>query len=423
MGRDCGDPCQPAQEVGLVTRTLPDMEWRHRTGLDHLLQVLEAGEGMSRYVGGAVRDSLLGLPVSDVDIATRLLPQHVMNRLQNAGIKAVPTGIDHGTVTAVLSGWPVEITTLRRDVETDGRRATIAYSDDWREDAARRDFTINALYADPLSGEISDYFGGLKDLEEKRIRFIGNAAERIEEDHLRILRYFRFLARFGIPDPQAEDYRVCVAKTNSLMALSRERIADELMKLLAVNDPLPALRLMVDGSIFAPVLPEIERSGLDRLARLIERESGSGAEPSSLRRLAALLPPDSRTADAVGARLKLSNKARKRLALAHDAAWSHIHKPAELAYRIGRESAVDRLLLDSSRPIADARGLLIWEKPSLPIGGGTLVKKGLAAGPLVARALQKVEQRWIDEDYPGAERVNAIADEIVDQLLQDSQNS
>lgn len=423
MGRDCGDPCQPAQEVGLVTRTLPDMEWRHRTGLDHLLQVLEAGEGMSRYVGGAVRDSLLGLPVSDVDIATRLLPQHVMNRLQNAGIKAVPTGIDHGTVTAVLSGWPVEITTLRRDVETDGRRATIAYSDDWREDAARRDFTINALYADPLSGEISDYFGGLKDLEEKRIRFIGNAADRIEEDHLRILRYFRFLARFGIPDPQAEDYRVCVAKTNSLMALSRERIADELMKLLAVNDPLPALRLMVDGSIFAPVLPEIERSGLDRLARLIERESGSGAEPSSLRRLAALLPPDSRTADAVGARLKLSNKARKRLALAHDAAWSHIHKPAELAYRIGRESAVDRLLLDSSRPIADARGLLSWEKPSLPIGGGTLVKKGLAAGPLVARALQKVEQRWIDEDYPGAERVNAIADEIVDQLLQDSQNS
>ena len=403
--------------------TLPDMEWRRRPGLDRLLAVLEADKGMARYVGGAVRDSLLGAQAADVDIATRHLPQEVMARLKKAGIKAVPTGIDHGTVTAVLDGWPVEITTLRRDLTTDGRRATIAYSDDWREDAARRDFTINALYADPLTGEISDYFGGLDDLEAKRIRFIGNAADRIEEDHLRILRYFRFLARFGIPDRQADAYRTCVAKANSLMALSRERVADEVLKLLITPAPLPALRLMIDGGIFAPVLPEIEAAGLERLERLIAREAASGAEPSALRRLAALLPPDSRIADQVGARLKLSNKARKRLALAHDPTWAGIIKPADLAYRIGREGAIDRLLLDGARPVEDAASLLSWERPHLPISGGALLKRGLVAGPLVARGLQQVEQRWIDEDYPEAGRVNAIADEVVAQLLRDSQNS
>lgn len=396
-----------------MTTRLHDLEWRRRPGLDRLLEVLEAEHGMARYVGGAVRDSLLGLPVSDVDIATRHLPLEVMTRLQKAGIKAVPTGIDHGTVTAVLDGWPVEITTLRRDVETDGRRATIAYSDDWREDAARRDFTINALYADPVTGEVNDYFGGLDDLKARRIRFIGNAADRIEEDHLRILRYFRFLARFGVPDPDVEAYRTCVAKANSLMALSRERIADELLKLLVTPDPLPSLRLMAKGGIFAPVLPEIGMAGVQRLEELIAREAAAGVKPSALRRLAALLPPDSGVADLVGARLKLSNKARKRLVLAHDPAWTQIARPGELAYRIGRQGAVDRLLLDPARPPGDAAALTDWEKPVLPISGGALVKRGLAAGPLVARALQRVEQRWIDEGYPGKERVDSIADEVV----------
>lgn len=406
-----------------MKRTLPDMEWRRRPGLDRLLEVLEADRDMARYVGGAVRDSLLGIDVADVDIATRHLPETVMDRLQAAGIRAVPTGIDHGTVTAVLDGWPVEITTLRRDVETDGRRATIAYSDDWREDAMRRDFTINALYADPLTGEITDYFGGLEDIDARHIRFIGSAADRIDEDHLRILRYFRFLARFGDPDPDAEAYRVCVAKAASLMSLSRERIADEIVKLLGTDDPVPALRLMVAGGIFAPVLPEIEAGGVDRVEQLIAREKAAGVTASALRRLAALLPPDPRIADQVGARLKLSNKARKRLVLAHDPAWDSIGKADELAYHVGRESAVDRLLLDPARPPAEAASLAGWERPKLPIGGGALVEKGLSAGPLVARALQQVEKIWISEGYPGPKRVDAIADEVVGQLLRDSQNS
>lgn len=180
-----------------MTAYLPDADWRHRPGLDGLLAALGAEQGLARYVGGAVRDGLLGLPVNDLDIATALEPQEVMERLKAAGIKAVPTGIDHGTITAVIGGWPVEITTLRRDVSTDGRRATIAYTTDWREDAARRDFTINALYADPHTHEVTDFFGGVDDLAAGRVRFIGSAAERIAEDHLRILRYFRFLARFG----------------------------------------------------------------------------------------------------------------------------------------------------------------------------------------------------------------------------------
>ena len=180
-------------------------KWRKRRGMARVLDALGADEGLTRYVGGAVRDDLLGLPISDIDFATRLRPDDVLERLQTARIKAVPTGIDHGTITAVSDGRPVEITSLRRDVSTDGRRATIAFTDDWQEDAARRDFTINALSADPVTGELFDYFGGLADLEAHRIRFIGNPLERIAEDHLRILRFFRFQARFGTgePDPAA----------------------------------------------------------------------------------------------------------------------------------------------------------------------------------------------------------------------------
>jgi len=172
-------------------------KWRKRRGMARLLKALAASEGQTRYVGGAVRDDLLDLPVNDVDLATRLQPIDVMSRLEAARIKAVPTGIDHGTITAVSDGHPFEITTLRRDVSTDGRRATVAFTDDWKEDAARRDFTINALSADPMTGEIFDYFGGLDDLANRHIRFIGDPLMRIAEDHLRILRFFRFHARFG----------------------------------------------------------------------------------------------------------------------------------------------------------------------------------------------------------------------------------
>ena len=175
--------------------------------MDRLLKALGAAEGETRYVGGCVRDTLLGLEVSDVDLATTIAPEEVIARLEAARIKAVPTGLAHGTITAVSGGAPVEVTTLRRDVSTDGRRATVAFTEDWREDAARRDFTINALSADPLSGEVFDYFGGLADLEARKVRFIGEPLQRIAEDHLRILRFFRFHARFGEGAPDEAGWR------------------------------------------------------------------------------------------------------------------------------------------------------------------------------------------------------------------------
>ncbi|MBA4090038.1 MAG: polynucleotide adenylyltransferase [Sphingobium sp.] len=398
-----------------MTIYLPDAEWRHRPGLDGLFAALEAAEGKARFVGGAVRDGLLGLPVNDLDIATTLGPQDVVDRLKRAGIKAVPTGIDHGTITAVLPDGPVEITTLRRDVSTDGRRATIAYTDDWREDAARRDFTINALYADPLTGAISDYFGGIADLEARRLRFIGDASARIAEDHLRILRYFRFLARYGDNELDSIAYDACVAAANSLMALSRERIADELLKLLGVAAPVHALRLMVEGGILRPVLPEVDAAGIARIYRLMAREAEAGIASSALRRLAALLPPDATLADGVGARLKLSNKARKRLVVALEPAAA-VESPRALAYRVGLEGAIDRLLLDLDRPLAVLTPLQDWTPPALPIGGGALIARGLTPGPDVAKALRAVQDEWVAEDFPDATRVAVIADQIVSKF-------
>jgi poly(A) polymerase len=391
---------------------LPDAEWRHRPGLDRLVEVL----GDARFVGGSVRDTLLDIPVSDVDLATPLSPERVLELLREAGIRAVPTGLAHGTVTAVLESGPVEVTTLRRDVSTDGRRATVAFTDDWREDAARRDFTINALYADPRTGALSDYFGGLADLEARHVRFIGDPLQRIAEDHLRILRFFRFLARFG-DRPDEAALEACTSRARDLMALSRERIADELLKLLVARDAVRVIDMMIARGIFAPVLPEIV--SVELLAHAAAREAEAGLPPDPIRRLAALLPQDPSLVDQVGARLKLSNAQRKRLAAAvvpPDGA------PMPLAYRAGVETALDRLIL-SGRDIAEARAILSWQPPRLPIGGGALVARGLAKGPDVARALHAVEDRWIEEGFPAEARVKAIADEVVAQALRDASSA
>lgn len=389
--------------------TLPDAPWRRWPGLDRLTAAL--GPGNARYVGGAVRDTLLGIEVKDLDIATPRAPRRVVELLEAAGIKVIPTGIDHGTVTAVSSGTVVEVTTLRRDVSTDGRRATVAFTGDWRADAARRDFTINALYADPATGELFDYFGGLADLAARHIRFIGDPLARIAEDHLRILRFFRFLARFGdTPDPAA--LQACAERANDLMALSRERIRDELLKLLVADDAVRVVRLMVGLGILRPVLPEIDMAGVERLDALAVREAASGVAPAALRRLVALLPPAA--VEETGARLKLSNAERKRIAAAAQPAGETA--PFELGYRIGIESAVDRLLL-SGRPLEEVRQLAGWTRPELPLTGGALVARGIGKGPEVARALRRIEDRWIAEGFPGAARADQIADAVVAELL------
>jgi poly(A) polymerase len=378
-------------------------KWRRRSGMKRLLGALGADQGLTRYVGGAVRDDLIDLPVSDVDLATRLQPEEVVERLEAARIKAVPTGIDHGTVTAVSDAHPYEETTLRRDVSTDGRRATVAFTSDWAEDAARRDFTINALSADPSSGEVFDYFGGLDDLLARHVRFIGDPLRRIAEDHLRILRYFRFHARFGSGEPDQAALEACTSRANDLMALSRERIADELLKLLVLPDPSTTVAIMLDRGILRPVIPEIEARRVADLRALVAAEEAAGIAPDALRRLAALLPRDADIAAAVAVRLKLSNKARKRLACASGAAQG---VPEALAYRLGSDCAVDRLLLAGEAE--DAARIAKWHAPRLPISGGALIGRGLPEGPIVARTLRRIEDRWIEAGFPEGEEFETI---------------
>jgi poly(A) polymerase len=386
---------------------LDAQRWSQRRGIARLLEALGGGEGLTRYVGGAVRDELLRIPVNDIDFATRLRPDEVVARLEKAHIKAIPTGIAHGTITAVADGQPAEITTLRADVSTDGRRATVEFSDDWQADAARRDFTINALYADPVTGEIFDYFGGLDDIVERCVRFIGDPLQRIAEDHLRILRFFRFHARFGEGEMDREGLEACTARANDLMALSRERIADETIKTLAIPDPVATVALMVERGIFAPVLPEI--GDPSRLAALVADEAAAAIPPDPIRRLAALLPPDPDVADQVAARLRFSRKARKRLAAATDPDLAA--NPRALAYWAGTETAVDRLLL-ARRP-HDATMIADWPRPRLPISGGRLIKLGLSEGPTVAATLKAIESAWVAAGFPaGAQWDTLVATEV-----------
>jgi poly(A) polymerase len=390
-----------------VELSLDAAKWRKKRGMKRLLGALGADEGLTRYVGGAVRDDLLGLAVSDIDLATRIPPDEVIRRLEKAKIKAVPTGIDHGTVTAVSDGQPFEITTLRRDVSTDGRRATVAFTDDWKEDAARRDFTINALFADPVTGELFDYFGGLDDLQHRHIRFIGDPLQRIAEDHLRILRFFRFHARFDAGEPDEAALDACTVRANDLMALSRERIADELLKLLDMPGPSSTVEIMLERAILKPILPEIELSRLANLKSLIAAEREAGVEPNALRRLAALLPRDGAIANDIGVRLRLSNKARKRLGCAAEQELGS--SPQALAYRLGGECAVDRLLLAGR--IQEARELSGWHRPRLPISGGQLIKRGLAEGPIVARTLRTIDDRWVEAGFPTGDEFERIVGE------------
>jgi poly(A) polymerase len=380
-----------------MIKVLPAVPWTRRADLAKLASVL--GEGNARWVGGAVRDTVIGLDAADIDCATPLKPQDVMARLERGGIRAIPTGIEHGTVTALLNDGKVEITTLRHDVSTDGRRATVAFASEWQDDAARRDFTINALYADPQTLEIFDYFGGMEDLQARRVRFIGDARQRIREDHLRILRYYRFQARFGSQlDPEAEE--ACRDLAPTLKGLSRERVATELMTLLALPDPSATLLRMQENGVLQEVLPEATRSAIGALSSLISAEASASIKPDPVRRMAALLPPSPPVAEGVAARLRLSRAQRERLSCAAERSAQDAADARALAYRVGQACAVDRLLI-SGAAVAPLRG---WEIPELPLKGGEIVARGVKAGPQVARILRNVEARWIAEGFPGRER-------------------
>ncbi len=404
---------------------LPDADWRQAKGLRDVVLALADDHGGPRIVGGAVRDTLLGLPVTDVDLATMLLPDAVIDRLRAARIKAIPTGLDHGTVTAVADGKNYEITTLRRDVATDGRHATVVFSEDWKEDAARRDFTTNALYADPATGEVFDYFGGLADLDEGNVRFIGDANERIAEDHLRILRYFRFLARFGEGAVDAPAIAACAANATSLIALSRERITSELLKLLALPDPRQSVALMCRHGIFAPFLPEVAENAVACLERLWQREQEFRIPISLPARLIAILVNDCAATEKAAVRLKFSNKLRAELASRLTYTAPDAHNIHHIAYQENVQTALDVVMLFAGdESISECVALLKnWVPPMLGIKGGDLIARGLTAGPIVAKTLRAVEALWISEGFPDDVRLNAIADQAVSDALSASKKA
>ena len=399
--------------------TLPTAEWRQAESLKRVVAALQDGHGGPRIVGGAVRDTLLDVEVTDVDLATTLLPQVVIERLEAAFIKAVPTGIDHGTVTAVTSGNTYEITTLRRDVTTDGRRATVVFATDWTEDAARRDFTINALYADPATGQVFDYFGGLGDLEKRAVRFIGNADQRIAEDHLRILRYFRFLARFGNGVVDGEAIASCSAAANKLLALSRERIASELLKLLALPDPRQAISLMIDHNIFATFLPELKHDARQSFDRLHGREQLYAIAPSLPARILSLLPRDTDTVKKVAMRLKLSNAMRADMVARVTGEMPTSLNVRAIAYCESIGCARDAAMLfgDNAELPASLDLLKDWRVPEFPFKGGELVSRGLPMGPMVAQTLKAIEREWINEGFPPVTRAQELADQAVGDAI------
>jgi poly(A) polymerase len=353
---------------------------------------------------------LLGEPVGDVDIATPLTPDEVMGRLTRAGLGAVPTGIAHGTVTAVAEGKPFEVTTLRRDIETDGRRAVITFTQDWREDAMRRDFTINALYAGE-DGTIYDYFGGQGDLAARRVRFVGDAAARIREDYLRILRLFRFHAWYAKGEIDAEALGAAMAERAGLKRLSGERIQKELLRLLEAKDPVPALRVMHDAGILAGILPGDPQ--LARLERLIAIGNANGLAPDGLLRLAALLPDGAQAAREVAGRLKLSNALRERLADAAEkdgriGASLDTVEARKLLYRLGTDSFRNGVLLQWAASGADAgdaawRRLLAlpenWKAPIFALDGNDVMALGFEEGPEVGVLLRDIEERWVENNF------------------------
>ena len=416
--------------------SLPKIGWIIEPDVVAVMQALCADSGVeARYVGGAVRDTVrgaIGYGVKvDVDIATTATPEQVMQLLGKAGIKPVPTGLDHGTITAISNHRPVEITTLRRDIATDGRRAQIAYTTDWAEDAARRDFTMNAIYADK-DGVLFDPLGtGIADALAGIVRFAGDPDARIQEDYLRILRYFRFYAWCGKGEIGREGLLACKRNMAGLAQLSPERIAREMLKLISAENPMPALRQMAASGILTAVLPEA--TNLERLHAVIEIDAMTFFEADAILRFAALLPDDGAVATAVAARLRLSNAQRERMVAMLSAServfsYMSVREMRRAAYRMGPKTMRDVAMLrwagDPKRNhnAVQWRALIpmieSWKPPSLPLDGHHVKLAGVPDGPLIGQVLREVEEWWIDTDfttdeYSLIERMKAIVQATV----------
>jgi poly(A) polymerase len=398
--------------------------WLKDKPLAQLIAVLDRDGEEARVVGGAVRNALIGLPHGDVDIATTALPAEVTRRAEAAGFKAVPTGVEHGTVTVVIAGKPFEVTTLREDVETFGRHATVKFGRDWKRDAERRDFTMNGLSLS-ADGEVHDYVGGVADLRARRVRFIGDAATRIAEDYLRILRFFRFHAYYGEGHPDPQGLHAAISARGGLEQLSRERVRMELMKLLAAPHAVPALTLMAEAGLLGPVIGGVPY--LASFSNMAKLETAIGVTPDAARRLGALGVWIAEDAERLWQRLRLSNAEHERLA-ALDGWWRvspDMSEAAarELIYRIGPESFTERVLLAWARSDATAhdkawRELATlsqrWTAPVFPIKAADFIARGVEKGPSLGAALARAEKAWVAAGFPLERKaLNGITSEAI----------
>jgi poly(A) polymerase len=399
-----------------------DAEWLKQGTAAALLDVLDREGEEARVVGGAVRNALLDVPVGDVDIATTALPREVIRRVEAAGFKAVPTGIEHGTVTVVIDREPHEVTTLREDVETYGRHARVVFGRDWRRDAERRDFTMNALSVG-RDFVVHDYVGGLADVAARRVRFIGAASARIAEDYLRILRFFRFHAAYGMGEPDAEGLAACIAARADLDHLSRERVRMEVLKLIVAAQAVPTLAVMAQAGIIERVLAGVPL--VESLGKMASIEAALDLPADPVRRLGALALFVTEDADRLRERLKLSNAEYERLHGMADGWWRVSAEGGEtdaraMLYRLGGERFLDRVLLAWSRApagIADQawRALALlphrWSVPIFPLKAADFLARGLVRGPALGAALRAAEEAWIAQGFPAdPARIAAIAD-------------
>jgi len=399
---------------------LRDAPWLRDGALARLLALLDRDGEEARVVGGAVRNALLRLAVDEIDVATTAVPPEVIRRVAAAGHKAIPTGIEHGTVTVVIDGEPFEVTTLREDVETFGRKAKVVFGRDWQKDAERRDFTINALSAS-ASGDVFDYVGGIDDIAARRVRFIGEPARRIAEDYLRILRFFRFHAWYGDGAPDAAGLHVCIAARTGIDTLSRERVRMELLKLMLAPRATATLAVMAEAGILGRVLGGVPL--LASFENTVKVEAALGSTPDAVQRLGALGVLVKEDAERLTERLRLSNAEAARLE-ALERWWRVAPEAGEqaaraLLYRLGPQSFLDQVLIAWARSpqgAADPAWHVLatlpqrWSAPEFPLKSADFVSRGVPAGPALGAAMRAAREAWIAADFPSdAAAIAAIA--------------
>ena len=397
-------------EAEPLSLTIAGAAWFESRAVRTVFRALNRDGHEARVVGGAVRNTLMGLPVGDVDFATTASPEEVVRFAREAGLKPVATGLHHGTITLVVEGRPFEVTTLRQDVETHGRHATVKFTRDWAGDAKRRDFTMNALYA-AEDGRVYDPLGGYHDLRARRVYFIGLAHERIREDYLRILRFFRFTAEYAGEGPDRVGFHAAIAERGGLARLSAERIHAELLRILVAREPMLALEPMAGGGFLTAILGGVAR--LAHFSRLAVLETRLGLAPDPVRRLAALAVMIEEDVGRLVARLRLSNAEGARLeamAALHPVMHAGLDeaRAREILYRLGRETYRDRVLIAWARagddPASDAwRGLLTlperWQAPEFPLKGQDLLNAGLEKGPRIGEIMRALEAAWIASGF------------------------